>query len=71
MNNKKYIKIKKEIWASSDVSTQQLGSGEWLPTNPQLLHPTLIERFIHGILRKHFTYGQPYCVMCGYSEDIS
>ena len=68
----KYIKIKKdEIYTSENNAVLDTKTGKWLPAKPELLHPSLKERFIHAILRKHFTFGQPYCVMCGFAEDTN
>ena len=67
----KYIKIRKdEVWTSGDSAILN-SDMEWEPAKPELLHPSLKEWFIHSVLKKHFTVGQPYCVMCGYSEDIT
>ena len=68
----KYIKIRKdEAWVDGDVLTLKSGDTQWRPSKPELLYPNLKEWFIHNIMRKHFTFGQPYCVVCGYSEDKS
>lgn len=65
----KYIKVRKdEVWSDEGVATLDTKTMRWLPAYPELLSPNLKEWFVHTILRKHFTYGQPYCVMCGYSE---
>lgn len=65
----KYIKIRKdELWTFNESATLNLSTGQWEPAKPELLSPNLKEWFSHNILRKHFSYGQPYCVMCGYAE---
>ncbi len=66
----KYINIRKdEIYTSGDTATLNTETMQWEPAKPLLLRPNLKEWFIHFVLRKHFTYGQPYCVVCGYVES--
>lgn len=68
----KYIKIRKdELYTSTDSAILNPKTMKWEPAKPELLYPNLKELFIHKILRKHFSFGQPYCVMCGYAEDLS
>ena len=43
----------------------------WEPAKPELYSCNLKEWIIHNIFRKHFTFGQPYCVVCGYSEVLT
>jgi hypothetical protein len=65
----RYIKIKKdEVYTMSDSATLNTKIGQWEPTKPALYSCNLREWFVHNILRKHFTFGQPYCVVCGYAE---
>lgn len=67
----KYIKIRKdELWTAADSATLDTSTMQWKPAKPELLPPSIKEWFVHNVMRKHFTYGQPYCVMCGYTETI-
>ena len=63
----KYIKVKSNKW-SDPQSVCQNSSGNWVAIFPESLKPNLKEWFIHTILKKHFTFGQPFCVMCGLEE---
>lgn len=67
----KYINIRKdELWTSDSSAVLDTKTGQWMPARPELCPMNLKEWFIHTILGKHFTFGQPYCVACGYAEDI-
>lgn len=68
VNNKKMIKFKvtDEIWLSSSTAVD-MGNGNWQRARPELLSPNLAEWFRHTILRQHFSWGQPYCIVCGKS----
>ena len=59
---------KKIIYTDSNVATLNTSTMNWEPTSPLLYKPNIKEWFTHNILRKHFTFGQPYCVVCGYEE---
>ena len=64
----KYIKIRKdEVWTSGDTVTLDTKTMQWKPARPLLYTPNLKERIIH-LFGKHFSFGQPYCVVCGYAE---
>lgn len=68
----KYIEIRKdEVYTSDDCARLNTATMQWEPARPELLHPNLKEWFVHNILRKHFTYGQPYCVVCGYAQKTN
>lgn len=65
----KYFKIDKtELWTSGDTATLNTETMKWEPAKPELLQPNFKEWFIHTILRKHFSFGQPFCVICGYGK---
>ena len=65
----KYIKIRKdEVYTSSNSASLNVKTGEWEPAKPELYSCNVKEWFIHNVLGKHFTFGQPYCVVCGYAE---
>lgn len=65
----KYIKIRKdELYTSENCAIFNTNTNEFEPARPELYYCNLKEWFIHTILRKHFTFGQPYCVVCGYAE---
>lgn len=70
----KYIKVSKKVYRSSktqSLETSYVGGhidSQWVAAKPELLQPNLKERFIHSVLRKHFSFGQPYCVVCGKEE---
>jgi len=69
IKNMKYIKIKKdEIYTSKNVAILDTSTMKWKPSKPELHSCNLKEWFIHAVLRKHFSFGQPYCVVCGYAE---
>ncbi len=59
-----YIEVKETIYTDPNVSSSRDGK-HWHPATPERLSPNLKEWFIHSIMRKHFTFGQPYCVVCG------
>lgn len=61
----KYIEVTKEIYTMSDCASQNTKTGVWEPMTPSLYDCNLKEWFIHNVLKKHFTFGQPYCVVCG------
>jgi len=64
----KYIKVLERDYLSPDSAISKDGK-HWEPAKPELLSPNLKERFIHW-RGKHFSFGQPYCVICGREEDI-
>lgn len=70
----KYIKVTNKLYRSPDsreLETRYIGGSVetmWVNARPTLLSPNLKEWFIHKILQKHFTFGQPYCVVCGKEE---
>lgn len=61
----KYIKVIEDLYVSDDCLQQNNENGKWEKARPVLYTPNLKEWFIHYILGKHFTFGQPYCVVCG------
>lgn len=71
----KYIKIRKDVLhTSGDTAALNPKTMQWEPAKPHLMSfefsmQGIKEWFVHTILRKHFSYGQPYCVVCGYAED--
>ena len=66
----KYIKIRKdEVWTDGSTVTLNAETMQWEPATPERYSMNLKEWFVHNILRKHFSFGQPYCVVCGYAED--
>lgn len=68
----KYIKVRKdEIYTFGDTATLDTSTMQWKPATPELYSCNLKEWFIHAVLRKHFSFGQPYCVVCGYAEALS
>lgn len=58
----KYINVSDEIYTDPNVG-YRTPTG-FKPATPEALSPNLKEWFIHYVLRKHFTFGQPYCVVC-------
>lgn len=64
----KYIKVTEKIYTSPNSAYQDKVTGNWFPATPELYSPNLREWFIHNIQRKHFSWGQPYCVVCGKVE---
>ncbi len=66
----KYIKVNNLSYISPNTAASTDGKN-WLPLRPELYHPNLKEWFIHYVLRKHFTFGQPFCVVCGKKEKVS
>lgn len=67
----KYIQIRKdELWTDSQTTRLNSKTMQWEPARPELYWPNFKERFIHW-LGYHFTFGQPYCVVCGYAELLT
>lgn len=65
----KYINIRKdEVYTDANTVYLDSSTGKFIPAKPMLYSPDLKEWIIHNIFRKHFTFGQPYCVVCGYAE---
>lgn len=64
----KYIKVGQNQYVSPNV--QILQRDGWQKASPELLEPNLWERFIH-FLGYHFSFGQPYCVVCGKEEIVT
>ena len=52
------------INVTNEYYTDPLVMTEKEPARPCLLSPNLKERFVHW-LGFHFSFGQPYCVVCG------
>jgi hypothetical protein len=49
----------------TDPNTQVSRDGKhWEPARPLLYSPNLIEKIKHT-LGSHWSYGQPFCVICG------
>lgn len=68
--NYQYFKIRKdEIWTGENTAVLNVSRMKWEPAKPELYTPNLKEWFVHNILRKHFSFGQPYCVVCGYAKQ--
>lgn len=73
----KYIKISNKIYRCPNTQTLETNfiggfvDTQWVETRPELLQPNLKEWFIHTFLRKHFSFGQPFCVVCGYAELVT
>ncbi len=71
MKSKRYIQIRKdEIYTDSSAATLDTSTMTWQRARLEMYQCNLKEWIIHNILRKHFTFGQPYCVVCGYAEKI-
>lgn len=58
----RYIEVFNTEYRADDVM-QETEHG-WLGAKMTPLYPNFKERFIHDKLGKHFTFGQPYCVVC-------
>ena len=58
----KIIKVENEIY--KDPNTAVHIDGKWENATPEAYEPNLIEKIRHNVLRQHFTFGQPYCVVC-------
>jgi hypothetical protein len=57
----KMIKVTNEIY--TDHNSSYKSGKAWIPATPEPLYPNLYESIIHT-LGFHFTFGQPYCVVC-------
>lgn len=69
---KKYIQVnEKELYTLQNHAVLNMRTGKWEPASPELYSPSIKEWFTHNILGQHFTFGQPYCVVCGCAEDLS
>lgn len=66
----KIIKVSKYLYSPGDVLAIDK-QGKPVHVLPELLRPTLKEKFIHNILKKCFSFGQPFCVVCGRAEQVS
>lgn len=70
----KYIKVSNKIYRDPNtqvLETNYIGGhidSVWVQARPELLQPNIKEWFLHNILRKHFSFGQPFCVVCGKKE---
>jgi len=60
----KIMQVKNRTFTDSSVQSSWDGK-YWQPAMPCLLTPNLWEWFLHNILRRHFSFGQPFCVVCG------
>lgn len=73
----KYIKVTNKIYRSPNTQTLETDyvgghiDSRWVNARPELLSPNLKEWFMHAILRKHISFGQPYCVICGKAEFVA
>lgn len=65
---KKEIKVTNRIYTSPDDSVSRDGV-HWSPARPQLYFTNIFERVWHW-LGHHWSYGQPYCIVCGLAEKI-
>ena len=65
----KYIKVTDKKYVDPNVGTLNK-KGQWVNGQPELYPPNLIEWFKHDILGRHFSFGQPFCVICGKEEKI-
>jgi hypothetical protein len=63
----KYIKVASHIYTDPNVAIQNNGLGRWEAARPELLETNLWERLVHRFY-SHFTFGQPFCVVCGRAE---
>ena len=43
--------------------------GSWQKDKPVLYSPNVLESILHK-LNKHWSYGQPYCVICGLEKAL-
>lgn len=59
---KKIIKVKNEIY--TDPNTAIKVNGQWKEAHPEPYYTNILEKIQHDIFRQHFTFGQPYCVVC-------
>lgn len=62
---KRKIKVSSHYYRSEHAT--QLDNGIWIPATPTLYGANPIEVVLH-FLGLHWTYGQPYCVVCGREE---
>ncbi len=63
----KIINVSNEDFRALNTASSADGK-HWEPAKPELLYPNFWEWILHYIFKKHFTFGQPYCVVCGKSE---
>ena len=65
----RYIKIKKNtLYTDINTATLNRNTGNFEPAKPELYEPDLKEWVIHNVFRRHFSFGQHFCVVCGYEE---
>ena len=67
----KYIQVTNEFYTIPNASGQDPKTGKLTPIRPELYDCNLKEWIIHNIMKKHFTFGQPYCVVCGKCKLIN
>jgi hypothetical protein len=58
----KFIEVTDKIYKDPNIAVFVCGEG-WQPASPEPLEPNLKERVLHW-WGYHFTFGQPYCVVC-------
>ena len=56
------MKVSNKLYSDPSVQVQGSGGGGLV-----LYKPNLIEKIKHA-LGKHWSYGQPFCVVCGLEE---
>lgn len=59
------MKIANEFYTMPDVQTEI--KGHWVTARPELYSPNIFQKIKH-LLGFHWSYGQPYCVICGKKE---
>lgn len=65
---KKYIKVRKdEIYTAENVAILNAYTEQWETARPELYDCNLFEAIQHK-LGYHFSFGQPYCVVCGFAD---
>lgn len=55
--------------ATIEGASVQVRPGVWQGAKPELIEPMNVkEWWYHTVRKKHISYGQPYCVICGKKE---
>lgn len=57
------VNVSDRLFTSSETMVRN-PDGTWSQAKPLLYTPSILERIKHA-LGKHWSYGQPFCVVCG------
>jgi hypothetical protein len=64
-----FIKVINKIYTDPQCRASFDGGKHWEHAKPELYPCNLWEWILHYIFRKHFSWGQPFCVVCGKEQE--